>query len=195
MKYNLNGVHSFFRRNNVTIGIVVIILAFGSILFMLASASSHIEQQQQTDAIILNQLNGTAKHLNGITSSLDANSKQSTQQITTLTNRLNCIVLFFSGTNPDRANKAIDDINTCTITSTTSSVTTKLPVSSGTPSSTVTPPMGSTSSHVVTPSTLSGTNASSAPTAPIQAETPPSQSSSFISQALQSADNIINKVL
>jgi hypothetical protein len=107
---------SFFRTNAVNIGVVTILLATGTILFLLASTSARVEQQQVYDTQILNQLQADANALKSITGQLASNATQRTEQIDRLSAQMNCIVLFFSSQNPDRTDKAITDINNCTIT-------------------------------------------------------------------------------
>lgn len=121
-------ISSFFRRNTVNIGVIIIMVAAGTILFMLAATSAHIKAQQDIDTKILNELQSDAVQLKNITGSLATNADQRTSQINRLSAQMNCIVLFFSSQNPDRTDKAITDINNCTIqaiNNPTSSVTLK----------------------------------------------------------------------
>lgn len=97
---------SFWRRNTVTIGVVIIVMAFGSILFLQAVATSKLQEQSRQNAQVLSQLKG-------LTDQLASSSKQRTQQIATLTTHIDCIVTFFG--QKDRSQSAIDDIDTCTI--------------------------------------------------------------------------------
>lgn len=134
---------SFWRSNTVTIGIVIIVIAFGTILFLQAEATSKLQKQTQQQTEILSQLKG-------VTDQLNKGAAQRTQQIATLTTHIDCIVTFFS--QPDRSNTAISDINTCTLknSSTGTSTQPQVPNSNSTaPSST--PSQTSTSAPAATP--------------------------------------------
>lgn len=114
---------SFVRRNNLTIGFCIIAIALGTILFMLAAATAELQHQQDTENTILSQIKG-------VTDQLNTNAKDRTDQINQLNRHLDCIVLFF--TDPNRSQKTISDIDTCTLKNTNTGTTQSFPQNSGT---------------------------------------------------------------
>lgn len=138
---------SFWRSNTTTIGIVIIVIAFGTILFLQAVATSKLQEQTKQQTQILSQLKG-------VTDQLNRGAAQRTQQIATLTAHIDCIVTFFS--QQDRTSTAIADINTCTLkNSNTGTSTQTQPTPSSTAPAATTPTNNSTSSTSPAPSTPS----------------------------------------
>lgn len=144
----------------MTIGIVIIVVAFGTILFLQASATSKLQQQTRQQTQILSQLKGVTEQLNH-------GAAQRTQQIQTLTAHIDCIVTFFS--QPDRSSTSISDIDTCTLQNTKTGGSTSGTIS---PTSTATPPTNTNSS----------TNAATpvVPTPPAATTTPEATQPSFL---------------
>lgn len=181
----------FWRRNTITIAVVIVIIAFGTILFLQALATSQIENTQTTDAQILNQMKSVVAELDNNTKQLGVNAQQRSAQINTLTQRLNCIFFFFSSQNPDRAQKAIDDINTCTISSITSSSGSGATISPGPSFATTMPaPSSNAPSTSTSPSNSAPAKPSNPPTT-----TPASGGSpapGFFQRLIQPIKNIIN---
>lgn len=129
------GFREWRQRNDLTIAISIIVVAFMLVLFLQAQAISKLQQSLETQA-------QTTQEVKNVADQLNANAKQRTTQINTLTKHLDCMFAFFSTNNPDRANKAIQDINTCTIESINSknpSIQTLTPSSSATPAPTTQP--------------------------------------------------------
>lgn len=109
-------VASFWRSNAVTIGIVIIVIAFGTILFFQAEATSKLQEQTKQQTEIIDQIHA-------VTSQLSKSSQQRTQQIATLTAHIDCIVTFFSQPQEERTQTAIDDISTCTLKNSSTGIT------------------------------------------------------------------------
>lgn len=177
----MSKIGSFVRRNNISIGFTIIAIALGTMLFILASASAKLQQEQVTTQQILSQGQKTL-------SELDSNSKDRTAQINQLTTRLNCMFQFFSTGNPDRADKAIADIDTCTISNINGSGTTTKLNSQGT---LVVPP---TTQQSQTPAAQAPTNnPQSTPSTPSQPSSGGSGQPGFLRRDLiNPIKNLIN---
>lgn len=102
-------VRSWLRRNDLTIGFTVMALALGTILYVQALATSQLQKQVAEQQQIILQIKG-------IGDQLTLNSQDRTKQIGEINHHLDCIVTFFS--QPDRSQKAINNINTCELTNT-----------------------------------------------------------------------------
>lgn len=125
----LTGLREWRQRNDLTIAISIIVLAFMLVLFLQAQAINKLQQTIKTQG-------ETTQEVKNVADQLNANAKQRTAQINALTKHLDCMFLFFGTGNPDRTNKAIQDINTCTIegiNGTSPSTQTLAPSSSATP--------------------------------------------------------------
>lgn len=142
-------IASFWRSNTLTIGIVVIVMAFGTILFLQASATSKLQEQTQQQTLILSQLRGVADKLN-------KGAAQRTQQIATLTAHIDCIVTFFSQPQSARSSTAIADIDTCTLKNSATGTSSSTQPSSTAPAAT-TPTTNTPSSTTAAPSTTGTT--------------------------------------
>lgn len=160
---------SFWRSNTVTIGIVIIVIAFGTILFLQAEATSKLQEQTKQQTQILSQLKGVTDQLNN-------GAKQRTQQIATLTAHIDCIVLFFS--QPDRSSVSIADINTCTLQDTKTGATS----SSTAPVSTA--PQSVNSGASDTQTTTSGAATATTPTSSSTPSGGSSNSDSFLERVV-----------
>lgn len=144
------------RINSLAIGLTIIVVAMGAILFFQTIALNKLQVQSNQNNKIIGQIQGLEK-------TQVKNSVIRTNQINELNRHLDCIVTFFS--QQDRSTTAIADIDTCTLQDTKSGTTTTptLPTSSST-----TEPSTSTQS-VVFP-----TNTSTTPeTTPVATTTPP----------------------
>lgn len=95
---------SFMRRNSTTIGVAIIIVAFMAILYLQSLAMSKLQSQVSGQQEIINQIKRIADQVND-------SGNQRTEQTDNLNRHLDCIVIFFS--QPDRSQKAIEDIETC----------------------------------------------------------------------------------
>ena len=116
----------FWRRNATTVALVIIICVAGSILYIQAVATAKLQQEIEGQQQIITQIKG-------VTDQINASSKQRTDQINQLNRHLDCVVTFF--TQKDRTQKAINDIETCTVTNTaTGTVSPPKASSSGTTS-------------------------------------------------------------
>lgn len=185
----------FWRRNTVSIAVVIIMLGFGTMLFLQAVATSRIEATQQTTQAILKQEKGVIAQLDANTKNISSNATLRTDQINTLTNRLDCIFYFFSSQNPDRAQKAIADINTCTITSSNgnSPVTVNpnpsFPSSVQSTPSQTTPSSGGTSNKTTTSGGVGSTTQPSTPSSPAPTITP---KTGFVTQVVNQIKSVLN---
>lgn len=99
-------VKAWVRKNSVTIGIAIIVLAMMAMLFFQALALNKLE----TDIENQKKITETTRD---IAQSIDTHAVERTQQINSINRRLNCIVIFFQ--NPNRANITIADIDTCAL--------------------------------------------------------------------------------
>lgn len=196
------------RLNSLSIGATIIIVAMGTILFFQTLALSKLETELNGQQILINQTKNLA-------SSLNSNAKDRTAQINELNRHLDCIVVFFS--QPDRTQKAITDIDTCTLQNINTGTTTQhptsilapIPVTSPTKSvATTTPPKSSTPSASGSTSSGSSTTSSSPPsTTGSQGSTTPlggSSNPSFLQKTVvtplnnnivQPIKNLLNDIL
>jgi hypothetical protein len=122
----MSSLRGFWRRNATTIALVVILCVAGSILYIQALATAKLQQQIEGQQAIITQIKG-------VTDQINTSSKQRTEQIDQLNKHLDCVVTFF--TQKDRTQKAINDIETCTVKNTsTGSISGPKASSSGTTS-------------------------------------------------------------
>lgn len=122
LKYMRRDLLSFFRRNAAVIAGTIIALCIVGI-FILQSIT--IGQLQST----VEQQNHLVSASSALSQQLVKASQQRTNQINDVNRHLDCIVQFFA--QPDRGNKAIDDIETCRISTTSTGQT--APTGSQTP--------------------------------------------------------------
>lgn len=152
------------RLNSLAIGLTVIVMAMGSILFFQTLALNKLQVQANQNHTIISQIQT-------LEATQVKNSVIRTNQIDQLNRHLDCIVTFF--TQPDRSTTAITDINTCTLqdtkTGTTNTTNPAGTSSSTTKSSSSTP----SDQSVVTPTQSSTTPSTSATTTPVATTTPP----------------------
>jgi hypothetical protein len=153
-------LNSFFRRNSVNIGIIIIILTLGTILFVEALAANQIQRQQKIDTTILSQVQTVITQLN-------QNSQQRTTQLTGLQNHIDCIVELFQ--QPNRADLTITDLQDCQID--------RLPTTSNNSTSnnsaSSTPPQSSNSGAKASqPTTSGGVSNKTQSTTPSKSPTP-----------------------
>jgi hypothetical protein len=99
-------VHLWLRANGVYISCAVIILAFGTILLMLANSQSKLAEQSEQNKQVLLQLKS-------VTEQIGKSATSRTDQINGIDRHLDCIVAFFA--QPDRSQKLIADIETCRV--------------------------------------------------------------------------------
>ena len=112
---SLNALHSYFRRNATTIGIVIVIISLGAILGIQSVALNRLQDQAHATERVLSSVEK-------VTAQINSDGIQRTEQINELSRHLDCIVQFFS--QPDRSSKAIANINSCELESITSGVST-----------------------------------------------------------------------
>jgi cell fate (sporulation/competence/biofilm development) regulator YlbF (YheA/YmcA/DUF963 family) len=94
------------RRNAATIALVIIIIVTGTILYVQAIATAQLKQEVDNQQHIIQQIKELSVQLND-------RAADRTRQINEVDHHLDCIVTFF--TQKDRTQKAIADIQTCTI--------------------------------------------------------------------------------
>lgn len=132
----MNRIMPFVRRNSVTIGVAIIAVAFGLILFMVALSNARLQ------AVVATQQQ-TLDEVKGITEAIATAANQRTEQINGIDRHLDCIVLFF--TTEDRAARKITDIDTCQLENTeTGNVLSRPQASVATPQPQTTPTPQST---------------------------------------------------
>lgn len=163
-----NRLASFFRLNAMPIAIVIMVVSFGSILFLQAVATNKLQEQTRQQTQIISQIQGVTEQLN-------KGAAQRTEQIASINRHLDCIVQFFAA--DDRANKTIADINTCTLQNTKDGSTTSLPTT--TPTS---------------PAPVATTPTTTAPSSTSPAATPAPQASqpSFLDNLTAPIKSVIN---
>lgn len=103
----MSRIVSFFRRNSVSIGIGVIAFCIVAILLLQAVTIGSLSSEIQAQNKLLTQISK-------ISQDQAKNAQQRSDQIQGVDKHMDCIVKFFS--QPDRTNKAINDIETCRIT-------------------------------------------------------------------------------
>lgn len=167
MIWNIRG---FTRRYSVTIGFIIIAIALGTILFLQALATARLQEQVDGQQQIIKQVKDIAEQLN-------QNSEQRTSQIDSINRHLDCIVEFFS--QPDRTQKAIDNIETCQFTA---------------PDSTTTPPLSSNSGGNSGQDTTGG--GVSQNTTPVEPENtaPEAPQPSFLERLVAPINNLIKRL-
>lgn len=172
------------RINSLAIGLTIIVVAMGTILFFQSLALNQLQAQSDQNNRIINQIQT-------LTKAQVKNAQQRTSQINELNRHLDCIVTFFS--NPDRSQTAISDIDTCTVQDTkTGGTTTTNPnsIPTGTTNS-------SSSNGVSSSSTTPNTPASSTNPTTSGSTSPPSNSlggtsnPSFLQQVVTPLNNNI----
>lgn len=94
------------RRNATNIAIVIVMVAAGTILYIQSLATAQLQQQVAQQQQIINQVKDLSVQLN-------TRASERTRQIDEVNHHLDCIVIFF--TQKDRSQKAIDNIDTCTV--------------------------------------------------------------------------------
>lgn len=105
----MSSLRGFWRRNATTIALVVILCVAGSILYIQAVATAKLQEEVEGQQQLIAQVKGITERIND-------NSKQRTDQIDQLNRHLDCVVTFF--TQKDRTQKAIDNIESCTVKNT-----------------------------------------------------------------------------
>lgn len=99
-------VNSFFRTHAITIGLIIIALAFAAILSLQTIATSKLQTELETQQQIVSQTQAILR-------TLSTNAATRTQQIDSLNKHIDCLALFFA--QPDRTTKSISNIETCTV--------------------------------------------------------------------------------
>lgn len=102
----LDKFKSFMRRNSLTIGFTIIVLALGTILWIQAVALNRLETELDNQRAIIGQV----QH---ITAQIEKNGEDRSAQIDQINRHLDCIVEFFG--DPQHSLKTIDDITTCSV--------------------------------------------------------------------------------
>lgn len=102
-----HSVASFFRRNASTIPLVVIAICIFGMFLMLAGTNNKISEQVRQQNLVLNEIKSLAEQARNSDETRD-------EQIADLNRHLDCMAQFFSQS--DRANKSIQDIQSCRIT-------------------------------------------------------------------------------
>lgn len=106
-------IQLFFRKNSVSIAVVVIFLSLAGIITLQAIALSTLTEQ--------------SKKQNSLLVEIKKNAEQRTSQIKALDHHLDCIAIFFAQS--DRDEKAIKNIDDCVIgSSPTTPVATPEPI-------------------------------------------------------------------
>lgn len=145
----MNRFGSFVRRNNLTIGFTILFMTLGVVLLLQASATSKLQQQQIATQQQNKDTHQLLVQIKSVADKLDHNSAQRTDQINQLNKHLDCIVAFF--TDGNRSQKAIADIDTCTLKNTATGQTSSPLAPTG-----VLTPSSSTSSGAPTQQTTTG---------------------------------------
>ena len=100
----LHKLSSYIRSNSVSIGLVVIFLAFVSILCLQAVATERIREQVITQKQIIFEIKN-------VTNRINASSSSSKEQISELNDHIDCIVYAF--TDKGKSSQIYDRIRDC----------------------------------------------------------------------------------
>lgn len=102
----MSTLHSTLRRNASTFGIIIIIITVMAILYVQTLAMAKLQNEVAGQQHIIDGIKG-------VTDQIAGNAKDRTAQIELLNRHLDCMVTFF--TQKDRSQKAIDNIEVCTL--------------------------------------------------------------------------------
>lgn len=102
----MNKLSAWIRKNTATIGATTIVIAMGLIILVQTLALSKLETDIQNQERIITATKDLA-------ASIDKDASDRNEQIQEINRHMDCIVQFF--TNPDRTNKRIGDIESCTL--------------------------------------------------------------------------------
>lgn len=102
----LHNINLWVTRHSVQIAVVIIVFSFGCIILLLAFNQAQNNEQTARETQILLDVKAVAEKINETTIIRTA-------QINGIDKHIDCIANFL--TEPDRANKSLADINTCTL--------------------------------------------------------------------------------
>lgn len=191
------------RNNSLAIGLTIIVVAMGSILFFQTVALNKLQVQADQNNKIINQIQG-------LEATQVKNATIRTNQIAELNRHMDCIVTFFS--QEDRSQTAITDIDSCTLQDTKTGTTTTPPATSSTKTTTTTPNVVNPTKSATTSTNSSGSgggattgttttgSTSTTPTNPLGGTTQPSFLDKTVvtplnNNVVQPIKNLLNDIL